>query len=394
MGEYFVKTMKIIAIVLFCLACFGCNSEIKEDYTFYKPEVVGYVRFPLDSLTSFNNHFQQIGEGDESYLVLLTAYKNRFVIYDIQSQYFIRSFSINSDGKDPISVGGSPASGFYYANKDSIILFDYDRQKVFLGNEKGEKQLLVSLRKQFPTERDFWGGAFQGAPPLIINDTMLSITGAIAAGKSPLTKDKKSDLNVNLLNKVVTKSMGIPDDYKIGNYYPTTRLRPSRALDKAKGRLYYSFQNSDSIQVVDLTTGIKETTFFASHIMKLPTIETNDFAMFRTYEDGVSNQQAYNKSQGTFLAVFYNSNRDQIIRLGHQGIPNFQIEEYKEGLYKNEKVLSFYSAKDYQFLGNLSIEDLGYDFMFFDEDNFYMAQIAQNKSEDELVFTKFKYPDF
>lgn len=386
-----IKYFHFIAIA--CLVAIGCTNKIKEDQVIYDPHKVGSISFPLDSLTSFNNHFQIVKKGSKSFLYMLTAYNNRFVVYDIQTQRMVNSFEIKSDERNPISVGGIPPSGFNYINPDSILLYDFKSQKIFLGNEKGEKSLIIDLRKKFPSERGFWGASFQGAEPYIINDSILSITGAVVAGETPFKENETSDLFINLISKEVTKTVGLPSSYISGNYYPTTRLRPSRAFDKQRGVFYYSFQNSDSIQMIDFKAQTR-TAFFASHIDKTPTIETNNFDEFRSFEKGVGNQLVYNKSQGTFTAIHYNPNRDQIIRIGAPGVKGLTLEEYKNRQYKDEKIISFYDAETHKLLGNIKIEGLGYDFMFFDENNFFMAEISNNKSEDELTFTKFKYPDF
>lgn len=386
MTRYFLI---ICSIVLFV----RCNRISKEKKNIFEPERIGSVSFPLDSLTSFFNHFQVVKQGNRKLLYLLTAYNNRFVVYDIEKQEKINTFEINNDAKSPISIGSIPPSGFSLTSSDSLILYDFQNQRIFFGNENGDKELIISIRKYFPSEREYWGSAFQDAGPLMINDSILSVTGAVTAGKNPFREDQTSDFNLNIHTKEAYRTMVFPKIYKAGNYYSTTRLRPTRALDKKNNLLYYNYLNSDSIYILNYKTG-KRTAFFASNINMLPTIETNDFDEFRSYEDGIKNQLIYNKSQGTFLAVYYNSYKDHIIRLGYKGVAGFNIQDYEDELYKDEKILSFYDVNTHDFLGNISIEGLGYDFMFFDEDSFYMLETSQNKSEDELVFTKFKYPDF
>lgn len=351
------------------------------------------IIFPLDSMTSYFNHFQVVEQGDRNLLYMLTQFNNRFVVYDIETQELVKSFEFENDQRNPISIGEIPPSGFSYVNPDTIILYDFYKQQIYIGNENGEKDLLINLMRKFPSERDNWGSAYQSAEPILINDSILSITASVFTGNEPFHKDQKSDLYINLNSKEVWKENVFPEEYLSGNYYSNTRLRPTRAQDKQRGLMYYNYLNADSIYILDIKSGDR-TAFYASHIDKLPSIETSSIDEFRTFADGFDSQRIYNNSQGTFVSVFYNPFKNQIIRLGYPGIVDFNNQDFKDGFYKDEKTLSFYDAGSYEFLGNVSIEGLGYDFMFFDENSFYVAQIENNKSEDELVFTKFKYPDF
>ncbi|MGM0945786.1 MAG: hypothetical protein ACQEW9_11420 [Bacteroidota bacterium] len=387
MKSYYWIVFSLVAVLV------ACNHSTKERKLNYEVERMGSVVFPLDSQTSYFNHFQIVNQGGRDLMYMLTAFNNRFVVYDLKSQERVKAFQFDNDPMSPISIGSDPPSGFYFLNPDSIFLYDASRQKIFLGNEKGEKQLIISMREYFPSEREYWGAAFQNAEPIMLNDSILSVTGAVTSGRNPLRKYQTSDFNLNIKTKEVKRTMVFPEAYTSGYYYPTTRLRPTRALDDARNLLYYNYLNSDSIYIVDLTNE-RRTSFFASHIDKLPTIETNNLDEYRAFENGAKNQLIYNMSQGTFLAVFYNAYHDHIIRLGYPGIKDFNFEDYQNGLYKNERVLSFYDVKNYEFLGNITLNGLGYDFMFFDENSFYVAEISQNKSEDELVFTKFNYPEF
>jgi hypothetical protein len=356
-------TRSYVVIYFICVLFSACGNKESERNMYFDLERVGSISFPLDSLTSYFNHFQVVNEGDRRLLYMLTQFYNRYVIFDIETQEMVKSFKFENDTRSPITIGAISSSGFSFISSDSIFLYDFNRQNIFLGNEKGDKKFIVSMRKQFLFERECWGTAFQSAAPIMINDSFLSVTGAVVAGKTPLKLNQTSDFNLNFNTKEVCRTMNFPSAYFTNNYYPTNRLRPTRALDEERSLVYYNYLNSDSIQILNYKTG-NLTSFYANNIGKLPTIETSDFDEFRTFEDGFDNQRIYNSSQGTFITIYYNSFKDEIIRVGSRGIQDFSIQNHDVEFYKYDKIISFYDAVSHRFLGNITMREIASDIVF------------------------------
>ncbi|MCE7056346.1 hypothetical protein LZF95_16810 [Algoriphagus sp. AGSA1] len=382
---------KLLAYLVLILL-FSCNNKGTNEYDFLVFK--GEHTFELDSLTSGSvaNHYQLYEQGDKSYLFILTPHKGRMVYYDFDVREKMGEIRME-DGFGNFSVGGVPPSGFYIHNLDSILLYDYRRNNLYLGNSKGKVTKVFEFMKEYPTDRSYWGGIFQESKPYFLNDTLLSIGGAVQWGDAKIVKDQKVDILLNLKSNMVTRETLLPGDYLEDHFYPTTRLRPARALDEKNNRVYYSYYNSDSLFVRDLVSN-SWGSFYAGVDERLPFRDIDNLQEFEEVEKGTENQMIYNLSQGGYYNVLYDAHHDLIIRIGFLGIEKFDYKRHKEVPYDFNLLLTFYDAKSYKNLGTYQLEKFDYRFLVFGEHSIFVTRPNLNRSDDSLIFYEYEFPEF
>jgi hypothetical protein len=88
-----MKSKLIFSIVLILFFSVSCNRDNFNDKMGIYDNKVGEVILKLDSLTpSYMHHFQIVNEENNKLLYALSPLKNRFLVYDLNSGEFIKSF--------------------------------------------------------------------------------------------------------------------------------------------------------------------------------------------------------------------------------------------------------------------------------------------------------------
>jgi hypothetical protein len=381
---------RLIKIYLLGFIFFSCNPKNQSlELLNHK----GKLQFQLDSLTpNSGNHFQVYTKNDSSFLFILTPFNNRFVYYDLTTRQKLGDFTIDDDFGN-LKIGFAPPSGFYIHNLDSIFLYDYRKHNLYRSDIKGNSIKEYDFMENYPEDRSYWGGFFQESKPYFINDSLLSIGGAVQWGSEAIEEDQKVDVVLNLKTKEVYRETPLPLSFKVGNFYSTVRLRPSRAFNDKDDLVYYSYYNSDSIFLRNLKND--SWLHVNAPIVGMASFkEIDNLSDFRESERGPENQMAYNISQGGHFSIFYDDINDKVVRVSFLGKSDFDIQSHKKNPYQFELILSFFDPKTLELFGQYRVDQFDYRFMMFSKGSFYVLNSSYNISEDLLTFLRYEYPKF
>ncbi|MFN3996784.1 hypothetical protein [Algoriphagus sp.] len=374
--------------LLLALGLFGCSTSQNNSKELKLPEL---VVFELDSLTSNSgNHYELYSENDKEVLYVLTPFNNRFVYFDFKTKSKIGEFQVEDDFEN-LKIGLAPPSGFYIHSLDSIFLYDYRKHVLYLWNQNGKASKVFEFMRNFPNDRSYWSGIYAESKPYFLDKDLISLGGSVESQK--IIDNQNVDVVLNLKSFEVYRETYLPTSYLKDHYYSSVRLRPSRAVNKIKNVVYYSYYNSDSIYVRDLSKG-NWTSFHSKVDGMKPFKDISDLTEFHEAESGGVNQLIYNATQGGHFSVFYDEKNNKIVRVSFLGIQDFDILRHQENPYKFNFVLSFYDPNSFENLGSYQIDQFDYRFMFFTKNFFYVINPEKNTLEDELVVSKYEYPRF
>lgn len=379
---------KILFIAWLFFGLFGCsNSRYNSGVLNLESELI----FSLDSLTpNSSNHYDLQVENGREIFYILTPFNNRFVYYDFNSQEKIGEFQVEDDLGN-LKIGLAPPSGFYIHNLDSIFLYDYRKHALYLSNSVGQIKKIYEFMKNFPNDRSYWAGIYSESKPFFINKDLISLGGSVES--TQIIDNQKVDVVLSLKTLDINRETSLPSSYLKDHFYSPVRLRPSRAVNRLKNLVYYSFHNSDSIYVRDLSNGTW-TSFLANLGGMEPYKDIKELSDFRAAESGGENQLLYNVSQGGHFSVFFDERNNKIVRVSFLGVQDFDMVTHQENPYNFKLILSFFDPDSFENLGSFPIDQFDYRFMFFTKNNFYVIIPKRNTMEDQLVVSKYEYPSF
>lgn len=397
----FMKTKLIFSIVLILFFSVSCNRDNFDDKMEIYDNKVGEVILKLDSLTpSYMHHFQIVNEGNNKLLYALSPLKNRFLVYDLNSGEFIKSFVYESTDKQKISIG-KYRNGFFYHSKDSIFLVSLSHQ-IFLGTENGDLLEIFNVPKMYRDQQGVWPFANPNSKPIFYNDSILSLGGVNENAKSLYEEGLHTDFNI-ILNEDLNKMKNLTNyldtkfpkgSYVEGNYYTPQRKHPARYFSKAENLVYYSFIHSDSLYSKEISTG-KMKSFFTQIKHMEPFINIQSVNELQEVLSSSIGQREYNAKQGRYSTVAVNEKKDLIIRVAYLGIKDFNIELYTDGFYKNLNYgIIFIDRKSHRQLKTIYLQNIDDTSILFDDDYFYVYCFDSQKEENKLVFDKYAYPEF
>ncbi|MCH7415024.1 DUF4221 domain-containing protein [Belliella sp. R4-6] len=393
-----IKLVNFVFSIVFLISC--NQSKVEDEIVIYDGKV-GEVILELDSLTpSYIHHFQIIDEEGRKLLYALSPIKNRFLVYDLNSGDFVKSFTYKSTEKQPVNIGKFE-NGFHYHSQDSIFIVSLFRQ-IFIGNENGDLHEIFNIPKKYENQPGVWPFAIPNSKPIFYNDSILSLGGVNEKGLGVYEEGLHTDFNLILRNDSNKKNSlssyldtKFPKgNYIVGNFYVPKRKQPSRFYSKPEKSIYYSFVHADSLYIKDISTGKLKPIFAKiNHMESFMEIESvNEFQQVLSTP---LLQREYNAKQGRYSTVAVNEEKNVIIRVAYLGIKDFNIDLHSEGHYKKLNYgITFIDRKEHRQLKTIYLQNIDDTSILFDEDYFYVFCFDSQKGEDKLILDKYAYPKF
>ncbi|MCL2098223.1 MAG: DUF4221 domain-containing protein [Bacteroidales bacterium] len=127
-----------LTVVLCCVLNFCANAVVNKERDKYPNgcslTLKKIKEFPLDDKTSYMVESLQFTDHDTiQYLSFLNEHNNAVYFYDHESRLYLKHIPYHREGPD--GVGG--IDGYYYINNDSIYLYSYGTQLLYLTNAEG-----------------------------------------------------------------------------------------------------------------------------------------------------------------------------------------------------------------------------------------------------------------
>lgn len=163
------KFNSYISLLFFLLVFISsCDSSRKEDVYILKPSDE-FLDFNLNPQTSIfiKSLFTYIDENGKEYLTFQNNMEPEILLYDIDSQEYIKTIFLQKEGPNGVGVFG----GFYIRNLDEIYIPDMMKNEVKVVNSNGEivKKIPYSETSEKKSTIPFVCLSFPYTPMHIIN---------------------------------------------------------------------------------------------------------------------------------------------------------------------------------------------------------------------------------
>lgn len=243
----------IVGGLLSCKSDKGLNQSFVNQCNLHRTEDRTFI---LDDETTQNFDCLQFYRlnGVESKLFFNNAYDNSIVEYDYASPSLVRKIKLHKEG--PNGVGGS--FFFHYLNQDTILIYNYAMQRLFMVDDKGKvfDKRPIKIDVNLQPDSLFMGPGFISART---NNPMLKIGDEILfSGFLPneLKGENKSNRPVlawyHLKDNKIRYSDCYPEIYHKGNWGGSFSYRnPSYTLND-RNELVLSFAADLNIRVSEL----------------------------------------------------------------------------------------------------------------------------------------------
>ena len=147
------KFLKLISLVLLLnFVCCSQRQEYKNDSEYsITLEEIDSLLIPLDSVSPPKPPFVQVLE-EENLLTFFNAFNRSIYWFDLDENKYLERTVIYAEGEHQV---GRPF-GYHIINRDSIAVFDMNKNDLVFVNDKGIKLRTISLVNNLPINDSNW----------------------------------------------------------------------------------------------------------------------------------------------------------------------------------------------------------------------------------------------
>ncbi|MDR2362037.1 MAG: DUF4221 domain-containing protein [Prevotellaceae bacterium] len=381
MKKYFFYT-------IFCL-CISCqaSSVINEERDQYPNRCSlasnGIKEFPLDDETSYIALYQQLIYTDTiTYFSFLNTHNNSIYFYDFHTSEFKRRISYQREGNH----GVGNIQGYHYVNEDSIFVYAYWTQLLFLTDSKAEvidkwklydettEKVEIGHRIIYPVPY------LQTSTPLQHIGNKLTMTGFIIGEYSDETPENRpTGILFNLNDYTIEHVVNYPEQYSKYNWAGGfTYRQPYYTLNDSS--MAISFSADHYITEYSLHTGIQKRHYAGSReIKEIKPLQAPKGPRIDPEEE--MTWYVYNSS---YFSICYDKYKKLYYRLAHLPL----IGDYKLGDKFRKPTVVIVLDADFKYVGEVRLPDNLYFEIatncFVTEDGFYIQVTTDD--ENKMTF--------
>lgn len=383
--------MRILSILLFIVI--ACNPNDKNDSTESPlvenilidengPELIGELILPIDSMTPKHSaRWQNYIEDSVEYLFTLNVIEPSFIVYPIESPDQNFKIKLEREGPNGVSTIQQQASGFYVHNFDSIFLFNYYTENLYIINSKSE------IIDRFRIKSDYnFNGEVLRSNNLWMKNGKVYLPGNVIStlGRPGMTLEKVESFDkylmvLDLETREASKKLTYPEIYK------------SRGFMGQDYMFYFAWNKTTNEQII-------------SYPVMNEVLITKDFESFDNreialdgYENLLDNYPAPASTSHMWLQasrygqIYYDPYHELYFRYFKTGIPESQIEEH-DNLLSN-KIKKYYAIYDNNFRFKYTWDVSNYRGVdiFFGKKGVYIGKDDGMDDEDSKTYLIFNF---
>jgi hypothetical protein len=188
------------------------NREQKKHTNRCKLIFHGIKEFPLDEESTHLTNYVQLIDNDTGFnFSFVNSYNNSIYFYDYDSSSFIKKITYEKEGPD----GVMNVQGFLYLNEDSIFIYSYNLQTLFLTDAKSK----VSDKFKLYETPDNWDVILpspyvQTMTPILKHNHNLFLFGFVSGETDIETTDNRPVcVKLNITTKIQEHFINYPYQY-------------------------------------------------------------------------------------------------------------------------------------------------------------------------------------
>lgn len=345
--------MKYIAIISFLFFCLSCTEEgkvVNERFNHSGKELtlslINTKEYPLDEETSYlTSYLQYIDTDSMAQLCFMNTYNNSIYMYEAVSGEFNKKITFQKEGDN----GVNDLQGFYFINNDSIYVYSYRTNILYLADQEAEIRSKMTMYDATESNENY----FLPSPYLQTRSPLKGFKdklycGGFVSGENLIetTENRPVITAVDYNNKNKAYRVNYPKQYADYNWAGGFAYRmPFFDLDSSS--LIVSFAADHHLARVNLVDETNESYYAGSskieHIKSFPQSKTrpiNEDEMFDWY-----------MSNASYEGVFYDRYRQLYYRIAR--LPS---KNHVSGTRQNNKpIIIVVLDKNLKYLGEVSL---------------------------------------
>lgn len=372
-----------------CIALSSCStgSVKNEYYNKYKNkcqiEFIEKKEIPIDENTSSSTMFMQYIDKTNQ-LSIYNEYDNSIYFFDYQNCKFDKKIQFEKEGKN----GVGNIQGYDYINEDSIFVYNYDMDAIFLTNEEAEVKWKKLLKIEVLSSYTFLPSFpfVQTNNPMIYIDKKIVFGGLATAETTAETSTNRPVTTIYDFEKdSITFANNFPEQYQKYNWGGGFYRMPYFDVNKENQAVIVSFPQDHNLYVYSLLTQKQEKHYAGS--ASIPEIEAYPEKKGLRTNNNENRVREWFFSTPTYRNVFYDKYRNLYYRLAC-----FPTEEkLKEFTAGTQPLLLIVLDKDFNYLGESLLPDnidLRLTNSFVTKEGFNIQVLTDN--DDLMTFYQFK----
>lgn len=387
-----MRSIAIYLVVIVFAVCSCKKNTVKNE--FYKKlenkcsiQFIGKKDIPVDENVSTSvNYIQYID--DKDWLSIYNKYNNSIYFYDYSKQTYQKQIVFPKEGNN----GVGKIQGYDYYKEDSIFVYNYNTQTVYLTNSNPQ----VLWRKRIPTKDLFSFDFLPCFPFLQTNSPMIYIDNKIilegfASGETTAETSTNCPVTTiyNFKQDSVFFANNYPGQYQLYHWGGAFYRMPYFTVNKEDKNMIISFPQDHNIYVYSIPNG-KQTKYYGG---------SNNIKQIDAYDEEKKLYADYNENRiadwfytiPTYRSILYDKYRKLYYRIACLPSSN-KLKEVKKYRYMTQPIIVIVLDEKFNYIGECELPDnadLVYTNSFVNKEGLNIQVNTGN--EDLLTFHQFKF---
>jgi hypothetical protein len=360
------------------------NREQKKHTNHCKLIVHGIKEFPLDEESTYLTNYIQLIDNDISFnFSFVNSYNNSIYFYDYESSSFIKKIKYEKEGPD----GVMNVQGFLYMNEDSIFIYSYNLQTLFLTDAKSK---VLDKFKLYETP-DSWdiilpSPYVQTMTPILKHNHNLFLFGFVTGETNIETEDNRPVcIRLNITTKIQEHFISYPYQYVQYNWAGGFTYRIPYA-DMNKNSIFVSFAADHDINGYSFSDKL-QTQFYAGSSL-INTIKP----FSESKRSPIDENQAWKwyLENPSYEGILYDKYKNLYYRIARLPQKDYNLNE--KGNHK--PIIITVLNENLEYLGEVKLpENINFrtSCCFISKDGFNIQVITDD--EDKMTFYQYNFLD-
>ncbi len=384
-----MKYIPILSLIFLFSSCTEGGKIVNEKYDStgkeYTLSLIDKKEYSLDSETSYlTDYLQYIDIDSIAQLCFMNEYNNSIYVYEEESGKFFRKITYEKEGNN----GVNKLQGFYYHNNDSIYVYSYNTNILYLTNQESEvkSKIIMYDGKESNSDLIIPAPYLQTRSPLKGHEDNLYCAGFVS-GEAPFetTENRPVITSIDYKQKEKTYLVNYPKQYANYNWAGGFGYRmPYFDIDSSS--LIVSFSADHNLTQVNLTDKTNKSHYAGSSKINYITSFPHNKVL------PINEEKAFDwyMSNASYEGIFY----DRYRRLYYR-IARLPIKNYVSGNRENKKpIVIIVMDADLNYLGETTLpQDIRYHTSncYVSKDGFNIQVLTDN--EDKLTFYQYLFTE-